>query len=79
MLNIFSHKGENHAVDKFYSWKKSFQRKQIDLKMLFFYALPVLVLNQEIREFQQRQREIEEQNSAQNVISFQKAFIKKNL
>lgn len=34
--------------------------------MLFFYALPLLVLNQEIREFQQRQREIEEQNSAQN-------------
>ena len=43
--------------------------------MRFFSALPVLVFNQEIRDFQQRQREIEGQNSAQNVISFKKSFI----
>ena len=76
MLNIFFAQGrKSRRRQILFLKKKSFPRKKNIIKMRFFFALPVLVFNQEIRDFQQRQREIEGQNSAKNVISFKKSFI----
>ena len=76
MLNIFFAQGrKSRRRQILFLKKKQFSVKRNIIKMRFFSALPVLVFSQEIRDFQQRQREIEGQNSAQNVISFKKLFI----